>query len=51
MAAHRNSFDLIINTVAAPHDLDAFLQLLKRDGTMVLVGAPATPHPSPQRST
>lgn len=48
MAAHANSFDFILNTVAAPHDLDAFLQLLKRDGTMSLVGAPATPHPSPQ---
>jgi uncharacterized zinc-type alcohol dehydrogenase-like protein len=31
--------------VAAPHDLDAYLQLLKRDGTMALVGAPAEPHP------
>ncbi|HTN67535.1 MAG TPA: NAD(P)-dependent alcohol dehydrogenase [Burkholderiaceae bacterium] len=48
MAAHRNSFDFILNTVAAPHDLDAFLVLLKRDGTMTLVGAPATPHPSPR---
>ncbi|WP_345785124.1 NAD(P)-dependent alcohol dehydrogenase [Stenotrophomonas sp.] len=47
MAAHQTSFDLIVNTVAAPHDLDAFLVLLKRDGAMVLVGAPATPHPSP----
>ncbi len=47
MAAHAKSFDLIVNTVAAPHDLDAFLVLLKRDGAMVLVGAPATPHPSP----
>jgi len=47
MAAHAKSFDLIINTVAAPHDLDAYLVLLKRDGGMVLVGAPATPHPSP----
>jgi alcohol dehydrogenase (NADP+) len=47
MAAHAQSFDLIINTVAVPHDLDAFLALLKRDGTLVLVGAPATPHPSP----
>ncbi len=47
MAAHAQGFDLILNTVAAPHDLDAFLALLKRDGTMVLVGAPATPHPSP----
>lgn len=48
MAARARTLDLIVNTVAAPHDLDAFLNLLKRDGTMVLVGAPATPHPSPQ---
>jgi uncharacterized zinc-type alcohol dehydrogenase-like protein len=47
MAAHRKSFDFLLNTVAAPHDLDAFLVLLKRDGAMTLVGAPATPHPSP----
>ena len=47
MAAHAKSFDFILNTVAAPHDLDALLVLLKRDGTMALVGAPATPHPSP----
>jgi uncharacterized zinc-type alcohol dehydrogenase-like protein len=48
MAAQARTLDLIVNTVAAPHDLDAYLNLLKRDGTMVLVGAPATPHPSPQ---
>jgi len=47
MKRHLNSFDFILNTVAAPHNLDAFLTLLKRDGTMVLVGAPDTPHPSP----
>lgn len=47
MSAHTQSVDFILNTVAAPHDLDAFLVLLKRDGTMALVGAPATPHPSP----
>lgn len=47
MAAHVNSFDFILNTVAAPHNLDAFINLLKRDATMTLVGAPATPHPSP----
>ncbi len=47
MAAQAKSFDMILNTVAAPHDLDAFTALLKRDGTMVLVGAPASPHPSP----
>jgi alcohol dehydrogenase (NADP+) len=48
MSAHAKSLDLILNTVAAPHDLDAFLALLKRDGTMALVGAPASPHPAPQ---
>ena len=47
MAAHTGSFDFILNTVAAPHNLDAFLVLLKLDGTMTLVGAPASPHPSP----
>lgn len=47
MAAHSKSFDLILNTVAAPHELDSYLVLLKRDGTMTLVGAPASPHPSP----
>ena len=47
MAKHVNSFDFILNTVAAPHDLDAFTGLLKRDGTMTLVGAPAESHPSP----
>ncbi len=47
MAAHINSFDFILNCVAAPHNLDDFLNLLKRDGTMTLVGAPAESHPSP----
>jgi alcohol dehydrogenase (NADP+) len=47
MNAHLGSFDLILNTVAAPHNLDAYMVLLKRDGTQVLVGAPPTPHPSP----
>ena len=47
MKAHAKSFDLIINTVAAAHDLDLFVTLLKRDGTMALVGAPSSPHASP----
>jgi alcohol dehydrogenase (NADP+) len=50
MKAHANSFDLIVNTVAASHKLDAFTRLLKRDGTMVLVGVPEYPHPSPDIS-
>ncbi len=47
MRAHAGSFDFILNTVAAPHVLDAYTALLKRDGTLCLVGAPAQPHPSP----
>ena len=47
MKQHFGSFHFILNTVAAPHNLDPFLQLLKRDGTMCLVGAPDKPHPSP----
>lgn len=47
MAAHAGSFDFILNTVAASHNLDAFTQLLKRDGTMCLVGVPEHAHPSP----
>ncbi|MFO0787334.1 MAG: NAD(P)-dependent alcohol dehydrogenase [Phycisphaerales bacterium] len=47
MARHANSFDFILNTVAASHNLDAYIALLKRDGNMCLVGAPEHPHPSP----
>ena len=47
MLRHANSFDFIVNTVSVPHNLDAFIALLKRDGTMCLVGAPPEPHPSP----
>lgn len=47
MKAQTGRLDFILNTVAASHDLDPFLALLKRDGTMVLVGVPADPHPSP----
>ncbi|MCX7097851.1 MAG: NAD(P)-dependent alcohol dehydrogenase [Methylococcales bacterium] len=47
MQAHLASFDFILNTVAAPHNLDAYTALLKRDGTLCLVGLPDQPHPSP----
>jgi uncharacterized zinc-type alcohol dehydrogenase-like protein len=47
MKKHTGSFDFIVNTVAASHDLDQFSALIKRDGTLVLVGAPEHPHPSP----
>ncbi len=39
----RGSFDFILDTVSAPHDLNMYLSLLKRDGTMILVGAPPEP--------
>ncbi|HEX2858226.1 MAG TPA: NAD(P)-dependent alcohol dehydrogenase [Propionibacteriaceae bacterium] len=41
----RNGFDLILNTVSAPLDLNAYLGLLALDGTMVNVGAPPEPLP------
>ena len=47
MKAHDDSFDFILDTVAASHDLDALSTLLKRDGTLCLVGVPEHPHPSP----
>lgn len=47
MKKFTNSLDFILNTVSVSHNLDAFLTLLKLDGTMCLVGAPEQPHPSP----
>jgi uncharacterized zinc-type alcohol dehydrogenase-like protein len=47
MKRHANSFDFILDTVAASHDLDAFTSLLRRDGTLCLVGVPEHAHPSP----
>ncbi len=47
MKAQRGRLDLVLNTVAASHDLDAYTATLKRDGTLVLVGLPEHPHPSP----
>ena len=47
MQAHAGSFDFILNTVAASHNLDQFTMLLKRDGTLTVVGVPEHPHPSP----
>jgi uncharacterized zinc-type alcohol dehydrogenase-like protein len=42
---HANTFDFILDTVSADHDLNIYLNLLKRDATMVLVGAPEKPVP------
>jgi uncharacterized zinc-type alcohol dehydrogenase-like protein len=47
LAKHSGRLDFILDTVSASHDLDTYIKLLKRDGTLALVGAPATPHPSP----
>jgi uncharacterized zinc-type alcohol dehydrogenase-like protein len=47
VARHAGSFDFILDTVAASHDLDVFTALLARDGTLCLLGVPEDPHPSP----
>ncbi len=45
MEKQLGSFDFILDTVSAPHDLNAYISLLKREGTLTLVGAPETPAP------
>jgi alcohol dehydrogenase (NADP+) len=45
MQKHAGSFDFILDCVSAEHDLNAYLQLLKLDGTMALVGLPEKPAP------
>ena len=45
MEKHAASFDFILDAVSAEHDLNAYLRLLKLDGTMTLVGAPEKPAP------
>jgi uncharacterized zinc-type alcohol dehydrogenase-like protein len=51
MAMHHGQLDLVINTVAVPHNLNEYLALLKLDGTMALVGIPELPHESPSVAT
>jgi uncharacterized zinc-type alcohol dehydrogenase-like protein len=43
MARHAGSFDFILDTVSADHDIDAYLNLLARGGNLTLVGAPPKP--------
>lgn len=43
MASLVNSFDFILNTVSATHDYNTYLNLLKKNGTMIVVGAPPVP--------
>ena len=45
MQKHLASFDFILDTASAQHNLNAYLDLLKRDGTLTLVGAPEAPIP------
>jgi alcohol dehydrogenase (NADP+) len=45
MAKHQGSFDFILDAVSADHDVNALLQLLRRDGNLTLVGAPEKPMP------
>lgn len=39
MKAQANSFDFLLNTIPVGHDVDPYVNLLKRDATMVMVGA------------
>jgi alcohol dehydrogenase (NADP+) len=43
MQKHAGSFDFILDAVSADHDINAYINLLKRDGNITLVGAPAKP--------
>jgi uncharacterized zinc-type alcohol dehydrogenase-like protein len=43
MEKHAGSFDFILDTIAAEHDIDAYLSLLAHDGNLTLVGAPEKP--------
>ena len=47
MAPLRSSLDLIIDTVGIPHDIEREMQLLRLDGTLVLLGGSPEPHPAP----
>lgn len=46
-ATLKNSFDFIVDTVSAPHDVENLLDLIRREGTLILVGAPPDPLPVP----
>lgn len=45
MAKHAGTFDFILDCVAAEHDINAYIALLKRDGNITMVGAPEKPLP------
>jgi uncharacterized zinc-type alcohol dehydrogenase-like protein len=45
MAKHAGSFDFILDAVAAEHDINAYINMLRRDGNLTMVGAPEKPLP------
>jgi uncharacterized zinc-type alcohol dehydrogenase-like protein len=45
MKKHADSFDFILDTVSAEHDINAYINLLRRDGNLTIVGAPEKPLP------
>jgi uncharacterized zinc-type alcohol dehydrogenase-like protein len=45
VAKHTNSFDFILDTVSAQHDLNLFASVLKKNGTLCMVGVPSLPLP------
>jgi uncharacterized zinc-type alcohol dehydrogenase-like protein len=45
MAKHAGSFDFILDAVAAQHDINAYINMLARDGNITMVGAPDKPLP------
>ena len=45
MQKHQGTFDFILDTVSAEHNVNSYLNLLKRDGTLTIVGAPVAPLP------
>ncbi|MGA7898374.1 MAG: NAD(P)-dependent alcohol dehydrogenase [Nitrososphaeraceae archaeon] len=47
MSKHKGSFDFILDAVSAEHDINSYIQLLRRDGNITVVGAPDKPHAVP----
>jgi uncharacterized zinc-type alcohol dehydrogenase-like protein len=45
MQKHAGSFDFILDAVAAEHDINAYINMLRRDGNITMVGAPEKPLP------
>ena len=47
ISKHKGSFDFILNAVSAEHDINSYIQLLRRDGNITVVGAPDKPYAIP----